>query len=89
MATIKVHRHAVNRFMERSGCTDFQEAFERVVEMFTKATPIEPRSRVIKLLNNNCKPADYFCFAQWIFVVVDGVVKTCYERRKGRWKFPK
>ncbi len=80
--------HALQRWMERTDCTSKSQARTNLKELIAKSTEVElaPRFKVIALLNHDLKPARYFKFDRWIFVVSEqGGLVTIHSGTAKRW----
>jgi hypothetical protein len=80
--------HALERWMERTGCTSERKAHTALKKQFALATEVElaPAYKTIALLNHDFKPARYFKFDKWVFVVSEeGALVTIHSGAAKRW----
>jgi hypothetical protein len=80
--------HALERWMQRTGCTSERKAHATLKRQFALATEVElaPAYKTIALLNHDFKPARYFKFDKWVFVVSDeGALVTIHSGTAKRW----
>lgn len=76
----RVSQHAIDRFISRSGTSRQLEKVEFKLErMLARSKEVYKKNATLSLLNNRGKEARYFLCANWILVVVDGVMTTCYQ----------
>ncbi len=81
--------HAIDRFRERTGCKRADDYIvKKLHEMLEKAEVAEfthNKYAVKALFNHDFTPANYFMYNNWIFVVVDGEVRTIHNNEAKRW----
>lgn len=80
--------HALERWMERTECRNKTAARASLKRHIAKATEVElaPNYKAIALLNHDLKPARYFKFDKWIFVVSEqGGLLTIHSGAAKRW----
>jgi hypothetical protein len=85
-------RHAVKRFLERCAVPMSEEQAQGAIfEMLAKAKSVELKKefRALQLMNHNYQEATYHRFSDWMFVIVEGVMVTCYRGENHRWHEPK
>lgn len=87
---LPVTSHAIDRFKERvspKAKKIFKIAFQlnRFVKE-GKRVRLRKKYRLMVLLNNNCKEAEYYFFRGWIVVVEDKIIKTIHKNEYGRFK---
>jgi hypothetical protein len=83
-----VTSHALNRWMERTGCEEPSRALTSLVRSLERAEEVEltPKYRATALLNHKLQPARYLRFDAWIFVVsLDGGLVTIHSGAAKRW----
>src|SRR5690349_5667970 len=83
-----ITKHALTRWMERTECTSERQAHATIKKHFARATEVElaPAYKAIALLNHDFKPARYFKFEKWVFVVSDeGALLTIHSGTAKRW----
>jgi hypothetical protein len=80
--------HALERWMQRDRCTSERQAHATIKKQFALATEVElaPAYKTIALLNHGFKPARYFKYDKWVFVVSDeGSLITIHSGTAKRW----
>jgi hypothetical protein len=83
-----ITKHALQRWMERTSCKSERQAHATLKKHFASATEVElaPAYKAIALLNHDFKPARYFQFDKWVFVVSDeGALLTIHSGTAKRW----
>jgi hypothetical protein len=83
-----VTKHALKRWMERTGCTSERQARATIKKQFALANEVElaPAYKAIALINHDFKPARYFRFDKWVFVVSgEGALITIHSGTAKRW----
>lgn len=86
---LRVSRHAIQRFRERSGSKKRDAQIEtKLLEMAALSTEVEikPEFRLRQMLNNYCEGATYLNSDGWILVVVGGVLSTLHYGEAERWE---
>jgi len=77
---ITVGSHAVERFITRSKTKKTPEKIEKQLErMYQASREARKKDATNSLINNGFKEAKYFVRNNWVLVVVDAVLVTCYE----------
>src|ERR1700750_2472458 len=80
--------HALERWMQRARCKTQRQAPAKKKKQFPPGTEVEPAPayKTIALLNHDFKPARYFQFEKWVFVVSDeGALITIHSGTAKRW----
>lgn len=83
-----VTTHALTRWMERTECRSETRALRMLHQHLARATEVQlaPKFRAIALLEHDLKPARYFSFDRWVFVVSDdGALLTVHTGDAKRW----
>jgi hypothetical protein len=83
-----VTSHALERWMERTGCDAPPRALASLVKHLERADEVElaPRYRATALLNHKLEPARYLRCDGWVFVVsLDGGLITIHTGGAKRW----
>src|SRR5262245_57973387 len=83
-----ITKHALTRWMERTDCTSERKAHATIKRQFALAKEVElaPAYKAIALLNHDFKPARYFQFEKWVFVVSEeGALVTIHSGTAKRW----
>jgi len=83
-----VTKHALDRWMARTGCDAPPRALATLVKHLEKAEEVEltPRYRATALLNHKLQPARYLRCDGWVFVVsLDGGLVTIHSGAAKRW----
>lgn len=84
---MEITKHAVERFRTRSGKKNQSlDVAERKIEnMLDSASEVEllPGRAVMKILNHGFTEARYLRCSDWIFVVCNNCVVTCYKTKDG------
>jgi len=83
-----VTSHALERWMERTGCAVAPRALTSLVKHLERAEEVElaPRYRATALLNHKLQPARYLRCDGWVFVVsLDGGLVTIHSGAAKRW----
>lgn len=85
-----IQQHAIDRFKQRTGCKRSDDYVSRkIFSMMEKAEKTEfkeSKFKVLALLNHGFQDAEYFKFRDFIFVVVDGTLKTIHRNEASRWE---
>lgn len=84
MDEIVITKHAVKRFLERSpGETALNNPATTIRKLLLMAVPekLDPVQRVVRLINNGQREAEYLVCSGWRFVLAEGTLLTC-ERVK-------
>lgn len=87
-AGVFISNHAIRRFRERSGAKySDKQVRAKLTSMLAlaKEVTLSPRYRVNALLNHNCRPAQYYRYADYILVVEQDTLKTIHRGEAGRW----
>ncbi len=83
-----VTKHAVKRWMERTGNASETRAITSIRRNLARAVEVQlaPKYRATALLNHDLSPARYLRFDTWIFVVSpEGVLLTVHTGAAKRW----
>ncbi len=83
-----ISSHAIERWMERTSCKSEREAHATLKRHLAAATEVElaPQYKVVALLNHDFKPARYFKFDKWVFVISpEGSLVTIHTGTAKRW----
>ena len=71
-ATVHITRHAKIRMLERwpngSGPRNIEKTFRKHLRQ-AKQIVIDPAHAVTRIINNGFKPALYYAWGQWVFVI--------------------
>ena len=86
--TMIISDHAISRFRKRTGSKADDEGIKSKIEtLFKKSVEVElePSFKALALLNNRLKPARYYSFSQFIFVISEDVLVTIHFGEAKRW----
>ena len=72
--------HAVDRFMERTSCTDSKMAVRNMRSTMRLARKAQRRNYVHMFFKYGQVPTEYYITSRWVFVVVNNEVTTCYKK---------
>lgn len=84
----KISAHAIDRFIERTGCKSRQHAESTLKGLINEADELELKDRykALQLINHNYRDARYYRRADWLLVVCNETVVTCHRAEAKRWK---
>ncbi len=78
---IDITKHALERYEERLkriGNDVPAKLTDSLIELMSHAEPekMDEVTRVTRIINNNCNPADYYVYEGWRFVVANAALVT-------------
>jgi len=87
---IFVSEHAIDQHFKRFGGKQNQEKkigkANKIRKIIAFGEEIEPKSKMMKLLNNNCVNTKYFLLGGIVAVYANNIVVTVYKYDSSRWK---
>lgn len=83
MNDVGVSDHAIIRFLERTG--DLSKKIKSIKDIVIKGKEIEPKRKIMKLLNNECKESKYYTNYNMVAVVESGRIVTVYRYNEKEW----
>jgi len=75
---MKVSEHALDKYMKITGCKFARRSQNSVLKMLGKAERVERLNSVKCIMKHRYNPGVYFKYFNWVFVVKEDTVVTCY-----------
>jgi len=83
-----ISHHVISQYRKRTGSKADDEGIKSKVEALCKKSvevELEPSFKALALLNHRLKPARYYKFSQFIFVISEDVLVTIHFGEAKRW----
>lgn len=87
---MKISKHAIERWRERSGASYSDEKVERkLLGLAARAEEVQlqEKYRVLTLMDHRYKEARYLAFGEFLMVIVDDTMVTVHLAEARRWVF--
>ncbi|OGF30893.1 hypothetical protein A2533_03080 [Candidatus Falkowbacteria bacterium RIFOXYD2_FULL_35_9] len=90
---ISIDQHAFRQFISRTQmCETFNSIFRdtlhrqalyllALIKMLKESVPAQRKNRTCQIIRHDFRPAEYRIWHDWIFVIEDNVLKTCYVKQ--------
>lgn len=88
LVDIKITKHAIKRFREKTGCKSDEKAINTINKMLQDGEETTFKNgiwKTLSLLNHNFKEAKYYRYSQWILIIVENKLVSLHRGKAKRW----